>query len=142
MVTAGPTYEDLDPVRYIGNRSSGRMGFELAEACVRRGARVTLIAGPTSLRAPHGVELLQVRRAVEMRDAVMAKIADADVVIMAAAVADYAPAERELEKLKKAGDSLTLRLVRTPDILEELGRRRGAGGRPVLVGFAAETTIS
>jgi phosphopantothenoylcysteine decarboxylase/phosphopantothenate--cysteine ligase len=139
VVTAGPTYEDLDPVRYIGNRSSGKMGFALAAAAARRGARVVLVSGPTSLEPPPAVETVRVRSAVEMRDAVIASGSDADVIIMAAAVADYAPSERRAQKISKTEQSLTLSLVRTPDILGELGRLRGANGRPLLVGFAAET---
>lgn len=139
VVTAGPTYEDLDPVRYVGNRSSGKMGFAVAAASARRGARVILIAGPTTLEAPPAVEVIRVRSAAEMRDAVISRAHDADVVIMAAAVADYAPAEKQPQKISKAPDSLTVTFVRTPDILAELGRLRAGKDRPLLVGFAAET---
>jgi phosphopantothenoylcysteine decarboxylase/phosphopantothenate--cysteine ligase len=140
LVSAGPTYEDIDPVRYLGNRSSGRMGFAIAEEAARRGAAVTLVAGPTALSAPSSVETVRVRRAVEMREAMVTRAAGADLVIMAAAVADYAP-ERVPEKIAKDRDELVLRLARTPDILAELGRLRAAGTltTPVLVGFAAET---
>lgn len=140
VVTAGPTYEDLDPVRYIGNRSSGRMGFALAAEAVRRGATVTLVAGPTTLTPPAGCQVVRVRRAVEMHQAVVDAADQADLVIMAAAVADYQPAARSDQKVSKTDDDLTIQLIRTPDILAELGRRRTSTGHgPVLVGFAAET---
>ena len=140
LVTAGPTYEDVDPVRYVGNRSSGRMGFAIAAEAARRGAEVTLVAGPTAIEAPPVREVVRVRRAAEMHQAVLSRADTIDVVIMAAAVADYAPAESLPQKMSKDGESLTLVLRRTPDILGDLGRRRGAArGRPLLVGFAAET---
>jgi phosphopantothenoylcysteine decarboxylase/phosphopantothenate--cysteine ligase len=139
LVTAGPTYEDLDPVRYVGNRSSGRMGYAIAAEAARRGARVWLVSGPTELPAPAGPELIRVRGAAEMRDAVAARAQDADAVVMAAAVADYTPEHgRSATKLPKDDETLTIRFVKTRDILAELGGRR-SGGRPVLVGFAAET---
>jgi phosphopantothenoylcysteine decarboxylase/phosphopantothenate--cysteine ligase len=140
VVTAGPTREAIDPVRFIGNRSSGKMGYALAGAARNRGARVVLIAGPTELQPPPGVELIRVTTAAEMRDAVVPRAAEADVVIMAAAVADYAPAAAPGQKIHKGADTLTLSLVRTPDILAELGRQRAGGERPLLVGFAAETS--
>jgi phosphopantothenoylcysteine decarboxylase / phosphopantothenate---cysteine ligase len=140
LVTAGPTFEDVDPVRYIGNRSSGRMGFALALEAARRGAAVSLIAGPTSVTPPAVAEIVRVRGAAEMHREVMTRAEGADVVIMAAAVADYAPASPAAQKVSKVDDRLTLVLTRTPDILGELGARRAATGRgPVLVGFAAET---
>jgi phosphopantothenoylcysteine decarboxylase/phosphopantothenate--cysteine ligase len=140
VVTAGPTYEDLDDVRYIGNRSSGKMGYAVAMEAARRGARVVLISGPTRLDAPAGVELVRVRRAAEMHNAVQAVAGDADVIVMAAAVADYAPAEgAHAGKIEKQDGPLELTLVRTPDILAELGRRRAGAPRPVLIGFAAES---
>jgi phosphopantothenoylcysteine decarboxylase/phosphopantothenate--cysteine ligase len=140
IVTAGPTYEDVDPVRYIGNRSSGRMGFALAGEAARRGAHVTLIAGPTSLEPPAVAELIRVRSAAELHGAVLLHADAADVVIMAAAVADYAPEQRAGQKMSKNDDTLTLVLKKTPDILGDLGKRRRAGGKgPLLVGFAAET---
>jgi phosphopantothenoylcysteine decarboxylase / phosphopantothenate---cysteine ligase len=140
VVTAGPTYEDIDPVRYVGNRSSGRMGFALAASARQRGARVTLIAGPTRLEAPAVDQVVRVRSAAEMHAAVMAASAAADVVIMAAAVADYAPVEQTDAKIAKTDGPLTLTLVRTRDILADLAARRaGTSQRPVLVGFAAET---
>ncbi|MCM3880602.1 MAG: bifunctional phosphopantothenoylcysteine decarboxylase/phosphopantothenate--cysteine ligase CoaBC [Vicinamibacterales bacterium] len=140
VVTAGPTREALDPVRFIGNRSSGKMGYALAEAARRHGADVVLVAGPTERRPPSGVEVVHVSTATEMRDAVVARAAEADVVIMAAAVADYAPAEASAQKIHKDRDEMILKLVRTPDILAELGRARAGSGRPLLVGFAAETS--
>jgi phosphopantothenoylcysteine decarboxylase/phosphopantothenate--cysteine ligase len=141
LVTAGPTYEDIDPVRYVGNRSSGRMGFAIAEAAQRRGAHVTLVAGPTSLEPPIVDALIRVRSAAEMHRAVMQEAMGADVVVMAAAVADYAPAKTAAGKITKGDGPLTLTLDRTPDILAELGRlpSRRADGVPLLVGFAAET---
>jgi phosphopantothenoylcysteine decarboxylase/phosphopantothenate--cysteine ligase len=140
LVTAGPTYEDLDPVRYVGNRSSGRMGFAIAAEAARRGAEVTLVAGPTAIEAPAVREVVRVRRAAEMHEAVLARAGSMDVVVMAAAVADYAPADRARQKMSKDRESLTVVLQRTPDILGDLGNRRLAkGDGPVLVGFAAET---
>ena len=141
LVTAGPTYEDIDAVRYVGNRSSGRMGFALAAEARRRGARVTLVAGPTSLEPPTADEVVRVRSAAEMHAAVCAAAPAADVVIMAAAVADYTPSAPVTAKVAKADAPLTLRLERTPDILAELARMpsRLESNRPVLVGFAAET---
>jgi phosphopantothenoylcysteine decarboxylase/phosphopantothenate--cysteine ligase len=138
VVSAGPTYEDIDAVRYIGNRSSGRMGYALAAEAARRGARVVLVSGPTSLPAPAGVELVAVRSALDMQAAVHRHAAQADIVVMAAAVADYMPRERADGKIEKSEGPMALALVRTPDILAELGRTRGAGVSPVLVGFAAE----
>ena len=136
LITAGPTYEDLDPVRFIGNRSSGRMGFAIAAAAAARGARVTLVAGPTPVDPPALDTIVRVRSANEMRNAVHAAAVDADVIVMAAAVADFTagagPAAAKLDKR----DGLRLDLVATPDILAELGARR-TGARPLLVGFAA-----
>jgi phosphopantothenoylcysteine decarboxylase/phosphopantothenate--cysteine ligase len=140
LVTAGPTYEDVDRVRFIGNRSSGRMGFALAAEAARRGAAVTLVAGPTAIEPPPVGDIVRVRRAGEMHEAVLARADAADVVIMAAAVADYTPAAPLAQKMTKDLEALTLELRRTPDILGDLGRRRREQGRgPVLVGFAAET---
>jgi phosphopantothenoylcysteine decarboxylase/phosphopantothenate--cysteine ligase len=139
LVTAGPTFEDLDPVRFLGNRSSGRMGFAVASEAHARGAFVTLIAGPTSVVPPAVGEIVRVRSAADMHEAVRARAAQADVVVMAAAVADYAPAGGPAEgKIQKAG-SITVTFAPTVDILAELGAARGAGSRPVLVGFAAQT---
>jgi phosphopantothenoylcysteine decarboxylase/phosphopantothenate--cysteine ligase len=141
VVTAGPTYEDIDPVRYVGNRSSGRMGFALATEARRRGAEVTLVVGPTTMAPPSVDATIQVRSAADMHEAVMRVASNADVVIMAAAVADYTPASPAAQKVTKGDGPLTLTLQRTKDILSDLGSMRaGLGGeRPVLVGFAAET---
>lgn len=138
VVSAGPTHEDLDPVRFLGNRSSGRMGFAIAEVAARRGARVTLVAGPVMLPTPAAVTRVDVRSALELDAAVRSAAADADAVIMAAAVADYRPAERAEQKRKKGEGPLVLELVRNPDVLAGLGAAR-EGARPVLVGFALET---
>src|SRR6188768_4026538 len=141
LVSAGPTYEDIDPVRYLGNRSSGRMGFALASEARQRGARVTVIAGPTRVEPPSVDEVVRVRSAAEMHEAIMAAASSADVVIMAAAVADFTPASPASGKVAKSEGPLTLTLNRTRDILADLGARRAsADGRgPLLVGFAAET---
>ncbi len=140
LVTAGPTLEDLDPVRFIGNRSSGRMGFAVAAEATRRGALVTLVAGPTSVAVPAVHELVRVRGAEAMHTAVLQHAASADIVVMAAAVADYTPAVVAEQKVAKSDGDFTLVLKRTPDILKSLGERRAASGGPaVLVGFAAET---
>ena len=141
LVTAGPTYEDLDPVRYLGNRSSGRMGFAVAAEAIARGARVLLVVGPTSLEPPVGAEVTRVRSADGMHTAVLARIAEADAVVMAAAVSDYTPiGGPRPEKVTKGDGDWRLNLRRTPDILGELGAQRADGDRPVLVGFAAETS--
>jgi phosphopantothenoylcysteine decarboxylase / phosphopantothenate---cysteine ligase len=137
LITAGPTCEDIDPVRYITNRSSGKMGYALAEAAAERGAKVILVSGPTALDAPHAVERVDVRSAGQMHRAVMERVASATIAILAAAVADYRPTQRHPEKIKKSADGLTITLEPTTDILAELGRQRG---NLLLVGFAAETT--
>jgi phosphopantothenoylcysteine decarboxylase/phosphopantothenate--cysteine ligase len=138
LVSAGPTVEDLDPVRYLSNRSSGRMGYAIAEQAARRGARVTLVSGPVTLPAPAGVEVVvRVRSARDMQAAIAAERDKVDVIVMTAAVADYRPVQQFEHKLKKT-DTLTLELVKNPDILAELGTSR-TGKRPVLVGFALET---
>jgi phosphopantothenoylcysteine decarboxylase / phosphopantothenate---cysteine ligase len=139
VVSAGPTYEDLDDVRYLGNRSSGRMGYAVAAEAVRRGARVVLVSGPSSLVPPAGVELVRVRSAGEMHTAVQRHAADADIVVMAAAVADYTPTRRAPGKIEKTDAPLELALVRTPDILASLGEARAGRAKPVLIGFAAES---
>ncbi len=140
LVTAGPTYEDVDPVRYLGNRSSGRMGFAIAAELMRRGADVTLVAGPTSVEPPAVREVIRVRSAAEMHEAVLGRADQMSLVIMAAAVADYAPDHRAPQKMTKEADTLTITLKKNPDILADLGQRRlAAGTGPVLVGFAAET---
>ena len=136
LVTAGPTVEDLDPVRFLSNRSTGRMGFALAEAARDRGARVVLVAGPTPIDPPTGVDVVRVRSAEEMARAVKDHADAATIVAMAAAVSDYRPAMRSAVKLKKTAGDTTLALTRTPDILASLGADKG--GRFV-VGFAAET---
>ncbi len=142
VVTAGPTIEDIDPVRFIGNRSSGRMGFAIAERAAARGAEVTLIAGVVSVSSPYGARRIDVRGAMEMRaalwEAVGVDLSRADAVVMAAAVSDYRPAETSVTKIKKSDERLALELVRNPDLLAEIGSAR-AGTRPVLVGFAVET---
>ena len=139
LITAGPTFEDLDPVRFVGNRSSGKMGYAIAAEALRRGAAVTLVTGPTHLAPPHGAEVVKVRSAAEMHGAVMART-EQDAIVMSAAVADYTPSAPAKEKAKKGDGPLTITLSRTKDILGELGklpsRKRGV---PVLVGFAAET---
>ena len=140
LITAGPTYEDLDPVRYLGNRSTGRMGLALAREAARRGARVIFISGPIGLDLPQGIEIVKVRSASDMHSAVMAQKAEADAMILAAAVADYTPMDGpRSEKMSKFEETLALTFVRTPDILGDLGRWRGGREKPVLVGFAAET---
>lgn len=138
LVTAGGTREPIDPVRYIGNRSSGKMGYELANAARRMGAEVTLVSGPTYLERPEGVLTITVETAEEMRREVLDRSDDCDAVVMAAAVADYTPAEKSESKIKKEiKETLDLRLERTGDILKELGEMKREG--QVLVGFAAET---
>ena len=140
VVTAGPTYEDIDAVRFIGNRSSGKMGYAIAAEAARRGARVVLVSGPSHLPAPASVEVIAVRTAAEMQTAVTRHAGESDIVVMAAAVADYAPEHGAADgKIEKSDGPMDLRLVRTPDILAELGQARGRATRPVLVGFAAES---
>ena len=136
LLTVGPTREPLDPVRFIGNRSSGRMGFALAEAMAGLGASVEVIAGPTAVSPPSGLAVTRVETAVQMYDAVMARVSDCDVFIAAAAVADYRPAEPAPAKLKKVSERLTLELVRNPDIVQSVA---ALPDRPFTVGFAAET---
>ena len=139
VVTAGGTREPIDPVRYLGNRSSGKMGFALAAVAARRGATVHLVAAPTGLPTPSGVVRHDVTTALEMRAAVLDLVDDADVVIKAAAVADFRPASASASKLKKDEGVPTVELERNPDILAELGASRDPGSPPLLVGFAAET---
>ncbi|HEV3199875.1 MAG TPA: bifunctional phosphopantothenoylcysteine decarboxylase/phosphopantothenate--cysteine ligase CoaBC [Bryobacteraceae bacterium] len=136
LITAGPTQEPLDPVRYISNRSSGKMGYALAEAAAARGARVILISGPVHLAPPQGVELIQVRTAVEMREQVFEHLGPADIVIKAAAVADFHLSKVPDQKVKKTAARISMELDPTPDILAELGRKKGDR---LLIGFAAET---
>jgi phosphopantothenoylcysteine decarboxylase/phosphopantothenate--cysteine ligase len=142
VVTAGPTVEDLDPVRFVSNRSSGKMGFAIAERAVARGAKVTLVTGPVSLPVPYGVQLVEVRSAVAMRGAVWQALGPdlghADALVMTAAVGDYRPAEAHAAKLKRESKRMTLELVQNPDILAEIGAARRTY-HPILVGFAVET---
>jgi phosphopantothenoylcysteine decarboxylase/phosphopantothenate--cysteine ligase len=139
IVTAGPTLESIDPVRIVTNRSSGKMGYAIAAAAQRAGAEVTLVSGPTALRAPAGVSMVQIETAQELSDAVLAALPRADAVVMAAAVADYRPAKASGQKLKKReqGDAVSLALVRTPDVLEAIVAKRDP--RTLVIGFKAET---
>ena len=136
LVSAGPTFEDIDPVRFLGNRSSGRMGYAIAEVAARAGAEVTLVSGPVALATPVGVRRIDVRSALDMQAAVQAELAGKAAFISAAAVADFRPALVSGSKIKKGEASLDVQLVRNPDILAELSARED---RPFLVGFAAET---
>jgi phosphopantothenoylcysteine decarboxylase/phosphopantothenate--cysteine ligase len=141
VVTAGPTYEAIDPARFIGNRSSGKMGAALAAAAQRRGAEVTLLLGPSAIAPPFGATVVAVESAAQLEAALTAAAKDADVIIMAAAVADYRPATPAAHKLKRGqlGGRTELALVANPDLLAGLGKRRGTKKTPLLVGFAAET---
>ncbi|MDX2091716.1 MAG: bifunctional phosphopantothenoylcysteine decarboxylase/phosphopantothenate--cysteine ligase CoaBC [Kofleriaceae bacterium] len=141
VVTAGPTYEAIDPVRFIGNRSSGKMGVAIAAAAQRRGATVTLVLGPSALAPPVGVTTMSVENATQLQWALDDATKDADVVVMTAAVADYRPVEEAKQKIKRGqlGHNATIELVQNPDLLAELGKRRGNRSTPMLVGFAAET---
>jgi phosphopantothenoylcysteine decarboxylase/phosphopantothenate--cysteine ligase len=136
LITAGPTAEDIDPVRFLTNRSSGKMGYSLATAAQRRGAHVILVSGPTDLAAPEGVDWVPVRTTSEMRDAVLERAAESSIIIKAAAVSDYRPVSPRAQKMKRGTANLTIELEPTPDILSELGRNKGSR---VLIGFAAET---
>jgi phosphopantothenoylcysteine decarboxylase/phosphopantothenate--cysteine ligase len=136
LVTAGPTREELDPIRFISNYSSGKMGYAVARAAARRGARVILITGPTCLAPPIGVETVQVKTAADMYDAVMAALSESTIVVKSAAVADYRPRNRAAGKVKKGVEQLVVELERNPDILAEVGRRKTG---QIVVGFAAET---
>jgi phosphopantothenoylcysteine decarboxylase/phosphopantothenate--cysteine ligase len=136
LITAGPTQEPLDPVRFISNRSSGKMGYALAEAAAQRGAQVILVSGPVHLAQPHGVRMVQVRTALEMHDAVIAHLSEASIIVKAAAVADYHLAQVPPHKIKKTAMRISLDLDPTLDILAELGRKKGDR---LLIGFAAET---
>ena len=137
LVTAAGTYEPIDPVRYIGNRSSGKMGYAIAEVAKKRGAEVTLVSGPSALTAPAGVKLVRVETAAQMRQAVLEFFDEADIIIKAAAVADYRVREVADQKIKKNDDELVLVLEKNTDILFELGQKKKSG--QILVGFAAET---
>jgi phosphopantothenoylcysteine decarboxylase/phosphopantothenate--cysteine ligase len=136
LVTAGPTHEDLDPVRFLTNRSTGKQGYAVARVAWRRGAQVCLVSGPSSLSAPHGVELVPVRTAAEMLDAVRSRFPEADALLMAAAVSDYRPSRLQAEKIKRGSREEQLSLTPNPDILKELSPLKT---RQVVVGFAAET---
>jgi phosphopantothenoylcysteine decarboxylase/phosphopantothenate--cysteine ligase len=136
LITAGPTCEDLDPVRYLTNRSSGKMGYAVAEAAARRGAKVSLVSGPVNLETPSGVERFAVRTAEEMRHAVVDRLPESTIAIFAAAVADYRPAETQTKKMKRNREPLTIRFEPTPDILAEAAQTKG---ERLIVGFAAET---
>jgi phosphopantothenoylcysteine decarboxylase / phosphopantothenate---cysteine ligase len=136
LVTAGPTVEDIDPIRFISNRSSGKMGYAVAQAAFQKGAEVFLVSGPTSLQALSGIHLIPVRSTAQMKDAVMQLYPEMDIVVKAAAVADYRPQKPAAQKIKKGSDEMTLQLERTDDILEQLGKEKK---QQVLVGFAAET---
>ena len=139
LITAGPTCESFDPARHLSNRSSGKMGYALAQSAKRRGARVILISGPTSIKTPHGVEMIHVNSALQMYDAVMENYNDADIAVMAAAVSDYRPEKNMEQKIKKGSGKLGLELIPNPDILKELGKRKKKSKVPFLVGFAAES---
>ncbi|MBL8681101.1 MAG: bifunctional phosphopantothenoylcysteine decarboxylase/phosphopantothenate--cysteine ligase CoaBC [Myxococcales bacterium] len=141
LVSAGPTHEAIDPVRFVGNRSSGKMGLAIADAAHERGASVTVVHGPITARAVHheAIERVAVRSALEMQREIEARKTSFDVIVMAAAVADYRPDTVATHKIKKGQDRLVLELVKNPDILAGLGAWRGANRRPVLVGFAVET---
>ncbi len=141
LVTAGPTHEPVDPVRYIGNRSSGKMGYALAEAALRRGAHVVLVSGPTALTPPSSAETIFVETAQQMRTAVLDRWEKADIIIMAAAVGDYHVKNASPQKIKRSGP-IELHLEPNPDILADLGSLRHASGKttPLLIGFAAETS--
>ena len=137
LITAGPTREAVDPVRYLTNRSSGKMGYALAEAAQKRGHRVILISGPTMIDVPDGIDFIPIESAADMHQAVAHWIQKADIAIFAAAVADYRPANIATQKIKKTGETMTLELVRTPDILGSARSEFNFTG--TLVGFAAET---
>lgn len=137
IVTAGPTYESLDPVRFIGNHSSGKMGVEIAKALYARGADVTLVLGPSAQPSPSGIETIRVQSAQQMFEAVSDRFDQTDIAVMSAAVADYTPVNTATEKIKKTGDRLVLELQKTPDILRTMGERKK---NQVLIGFALETT--
>ncbi len=139
LITAGPTYEDIDPVRFIGNRSSGKMGYALARAARQRGAEVTLISGPSTLPDPPAITTIRVRNAREMAGVVQEKAPQAQIIIKAAAVADYRPLNLSSDKIKKGAARLELKLTANKDILKSLGGLKGKNVLPLLVGFAAES---
>lgn len=137
LISAGPTQEPIDPVRFLSNRSSGKMGYAIAHAALAAQHRVTLVTGPVALKPPRGCRVIKVRTAAEMRRALFAEFPHADVILQVAAVADYRPVRVSRKKIKKSRAALTLHLVRNPDILAEMGRKKRRG--QILVGFAAET---
>ena len=141
VVTAGPTHEAIDPARFVGNRSSGKMGAAIAAAAQRRGAEVTLVLGPSGIPEPVGVKIVRVESALDLQDALASAAKHADVIVMSAAVADYRPAKQATQKLKRGelGAKTSLELIANPDLLAGLGKLRGAKKTPLLVGFAAET---
>jgi phosphopantothenoylcysteine decarboxylase/phosphopantothenate--cysteine ligase len=136
LVTAGPTHEDFDPVRFLTNRSSGKQGYALARVARRRGADVTLVSGPTCLPAPYGVQCVMVRSARDMQAEVKARFADVDVLLMAAAVSDYRPTQVEIRKIKRAHEEMAYHLTQNPDILKQMAPLKH---HQIVVGFAAET---
>lgn len=138
LVSAGPTYENIDPVRFIGNYSSGKMGYAIAEAFRNEGCDVSLVSGPVSLSEPEGIDCIRVQTALQMRDACLKAASLADIVVMAAAVADYRPSVTENDKIKKTGDTLSIELIKNPDILSEIGHNKKNG--QIIVGFALETS--
>jgi len=140
LITAGPTLESFDPARHLSNRATGKMGYALARAARRRGARVVLISGPSALDPPPGVEMVDVISAQQMHDAVMKHYKSIDIVVMAAAVSDYRPGKTMEQKIKKGGAAIDLELVPNPDILKKLGRKKKKAKHPLLVGFAAESS--
>ena len=136
MITAGPTIEDIDPVRYVSNRSSGKMGYAIAQAAQQQGAEVILVSGPVALNAPDNIQLIQVRSAQQMHEAVFKAISRVDIFIGTAAVADYRPIKKRTNKIKKNADNLTIELLKNPDILADVA---ALADKPITIGFAAET---
>ncbi|MCU7834641.1 MAG: bifunctional phosphopantothenoylcysteine decarboxylase/phosphopantothenate--cysteine ligase CoaBC [gamma proteobacterium symbiont of Taylorina sp.] len=136
LITAGPTIEDIDPVRYVTNRSSGKMGYAIAQAAINEGARVSLVSGPVCIEQPQKVEFYSIRSARQMHETVLKIVASADVFIATAAVADYRPASKRIQKLKKNSENLTIELIKNPDILADVA---ALANKPVTIGFAAET---
>ncbi|NOX25223.1 MAG: bifunctional phosphopantothenoylcysteine decarboxylase/phosphopantothenate--cysteine ligase CoaBC [Deltaproteobacteria bacterium] len=139
LITAGPTCEDLDPVRFLSNRSSGKMGYALARVARQRGAEVVLVSGPCHLPPPPGIEIIKIRSALEMYEEVHKQAPKAHIIIKAAAVADYRPIRRQEHKIKKGGKNIDLPLTANKDVLKSLGKMKGDDNRPILVGFAAES---
>ena len=139
LITAGPTCESLDPARHLSNRASGKMGYALARTAKRRGGRVILVSGPSAMQPPPGVEMVNVKSAQQMHDAVMKHYSSLDIAVMAAAVSDYRPVQAMEQKMKKVGKSIEVELVPNPDILKKMGHKKKGAKRPLLVGFAAES---